>query len=242
MAESITISKSPPPFESMQYALLREQGLQHLQQLSGDIWTDFNAHDPGVTLLELLSYAITDLGYRTNYNIRDILTPAPNLPQDIRNFFAAKEIMPNYPVTINDYRKLLIDVEIPVTDVSPCDSVGIKNAWIQKSTENEINYYVDLAKKTLSYSVPTPPVDRQQPEVLYDILLEFNECEALGDLNENTLDGKIKLYLFTLPPLGVSQIPADLNGSGKWNSRAGIRPAWTGTTRTQLKRSRKILF
>jgi hypothetical protein len=29
-------------------------------------WTDFNTHDPGVTVLEVLAYAITDLQYRRN--------------------------------------------------------------------------------------------------------------------------------------------------------------------------------
>ncbi|MDQ3112427.1 MAG: hypothetical protein M3R17_21300, partial [Bacteroidota bacterium] len=99
MADSITISQLPPPFQSMDYALLREEGLKHIQELAGKIWTDDNAHDPGITILEMLAYAITDLGYRTNYNIKDILTANPDIPEDIKNFFAAKEIMPNYPVT-----------------------------------------------------------------------------------------------------------------------------------------------
>lgn len=223
MAESITISKLPPPFESMQYALLRETGLKHLQDLSGKIWTDDNAHDPGITLLELLSYAITDLGYRTNYNIRDILATDPNVPEDIRNFFQAKEIMPNFPVTLNDYRKLMIDVEVPVDDVDKCDSVGVKNAWIFKSPENEIPYYVDAVHETLSYSQQNPPVNRQLPQVLYDVLFEFNECEGLGDLNENILRGVVTIQLIsplppaspiTVPaqPVPYSNMPADLNG------------------------------
>src|SRR5690242_15687219 len=121
MADSLTISQLPPPFKSMQYDLLRAEGLKHIQELSGKVWTDENLHDPGITILEALAYAITDLGYRTNYNIKDILTTDPDVPEDIKNFFQAKEIMPNYPVTFNDYRKLMIDVEIPGPDPSSCD-------------------------------------------------------------------------------------------------------------------------
>ena len=229
MAESIIISQLPPPFKSMQYELLRTEGLKFIQDLSGKIWTDDNAHDPGITILELLSYAITDLGYRTNYNIKDILTTDPNIPEDIKNFFPAKEIMPNYPVTINDYRKLMIDVEIPITNVDDCTAVGVKNAWIEKSKENEIKFYVDSQKKTLTYTQPNPDIERQHPKVLYDILLQFDECEGLGDLNENTLSGVLPLYLLneptypvTLPilnyPAGTfdvvvnGEIPLDLNG------------------------------
>lgn len=206
MAESITISQLPPPFKSMQYELLRTEGLKFLQNLSGKIWTDYNAHDPGITILEVLSYAITDLGYRTNYNIKDILTTNPDIPGDIKNFFPAKEIMPNYPVTINDYRKLMIDVEIPVTNVQDCTEVGVKNAWIEMSKENEIKYYADAQKKTLTYTQPNPGVERQLPKVLYDVLLQFDECEGLGDLNENTLGGVLPLYL-----IGEPSYPATLS-------------------------------
>ena len=41
---------------------LREMGIEEIQKLSGKIWTDFNLHDPGVTILEQLCYALTDLG------------------------------------------------------------------------------------------------------------------------------------------------------------------------------------
>ncbi len=195
MADSITISQLPPPFQSMDYALLREKGLEHIQQLAGKIWTDDNAHDPGITILEMLAYAITDLGYRTNYNIKDILTVNPALPEDIKNFFAAKDIMPNYPVTFKDYRKLMIDVEIPILDPPLCESLGIKNAWIEISKENEILFYLDSINKTLSYTQPNASVLPTRPKVLYDVLLEFTSCEALGDLNENTLNGTFPLYL-----------------------------------------------
>ena len=196
MAESLTISTAPPPLKSMDYALLREKAVKHIQELSGKIWTDDNEHDPGITILEMLAYAITDLGYRTNYNIRDILTT--KTPEDIKNFFAAKEIMTMYPVTFNDYRKLLIDVEVPL-GLSFCESVGVKNAWIEESTTNEIPFYLDKDKKTLSYTPPNPDVARTVPHCLYNVLLEFNDCELLGDLNSNTLTRKITINGYTGP-------------------------------------------
>ncbi|MGZ4117650.1 MAG: hypothetical protein ACXVPY_09220, partial [Bacteroidia bacterium] len=81
MADSITISRTPPDFQSMQYDLLRSEGLRHIQELAGKIWTDYNLSDPGISILEVLSYAITDLGYRTNYQIKDILAQDPDAPQ-----------------------------------------------------------------------------------------------------------------------------------------------------------------
>lgn len=201
MAESLTISTAPPPLKSMDYALLREKALQHIQELAGKIWTDDNAHDPGITILEMLAYAITDLGYRTNYNIRDILTTAT--PEDIKNFFPAKEIMPNYPLTFNDYRKLMIDVELPLDNILLCESVGVKNAWIEESVTNEIPFYLDEVGNKLSYTQPAPDVTRTVPRCLYNVLLEFGSCEGLGDLNSNTLEEKITLNNFASPDQAI---------------------------------------
>ena len=66
------IIKEPQFEDSQNYALLRETGLKHIENLAHQIWTDYNVHDPGVTVLELLCYAITDLGYRTGFDIKDI--------------------------------------------------------------------------------------------------------------------------------------------------------------------------
>lgn len=206
MAESLTISSAPPPLKSMDYALLRSEGLKHIQELAGKIWTDDNAHDPGITILEMLAYAITDLGYRTNYHIRDIL--ATETPQDIRNFFAAKEIMPMYPVTFNDYRKLMIDVEVPVDNETGCDSAGVKNAWIEEATDNEIPFYLNEDDNALEYTRKTEKDKRIYPRCLYNVLLEFGSCEALGDLNANTLEGEITVNGITTPTSEV-----DLNGT-----------------------------
>ncbi|MGP1667606.1 MAG: hypothetical protein ACTS5I_17245, partial [Rhodanobacter sp.] len=34
------------------FELLRERGIALIQALSGAVWSDYNYHDPGVTLLE----------------------------------------------------------------------------------------------------------------------------------------------------------------------------------------------
>lgn len=108
--DNYTLPASPDLPASQDYAALRALGIAHIQSLSGQLWTDYNVHDPGVTILELLCYSLTDLGYRTNFNIKDILTKSnsvsPNLGESV---FTAKEILTFHPVTINDYRKLLLD-------------------------------------------------------------------------------------------------------------------------------------
>lgn len=47
-----------------------------VRSLAGDTWTDHNTHDPGITILDQLCYALTDLGYRTQFALPDLLTRA----------------------------------------------------------------------------------------------------------------------------------------------------------------------
>ncbi|MFN4079868.1 MAG: hypothetical protein ACK4NS_03115 [Saprospiraceae bacterium] len=110
------IPLSRPDHPSLDYELLRSEGIRHLENLATELWTDFNAHDPGITLLELMCYAITDLGYRSRtLKIGDLIAGGNR-----KTFFEAVEILPMAPVTARDYRKLMIDVN------------GVKNAWIEK--------------------------------------------------------------------------------------------------------------
>ena len=67
MKPPVTISKEKPKIPALDYEFLRQEGLKYIEALASDIWTDYNSHDPGITILEMLCYAITDLGLRTNF-------------------------------------------------------------------------------------------------------------------------------------------------------------------------------
>ncbi len=118
MSKSVYVSKEQNYEPALDYDYLKKQGIAYIQQLAGDNWTDFNAHDPGVTILEQLAYAITELGYRSKLDFLDILASQKN--DDTKDtFFTAAKILPTNPLTINDYRKIIIDrVE------------GVNNLWI----------------------------------------------------------------------------------------------------------------
>ncbi|MBP1650009.1 MAG: hypothetical protein H6Q26_166, partial [Bacteroidetes bacterium] len=65
--DTTVISKQNAGFpDYLDFTRLRSEGIGYLAQLSGKIWTDHNVHDPGITILETLCYALLDLGYRTN--------------------------------------------------------------------------------------------------------------------------------------------------------------------------------
>ncbi|MGA1870241.1 MAG: hypothetical protein ACMUJM_17015 [bacterium] len=127
---------------TINWEILREEGLKYLQTMTGHIWTDYNVHDPGVTIFETLCFAITDLETRLSLPIDNILTD--NSQEGTRQqFFSPREILTVNPVTINDYRKLLIDIP------------GVKNAWLTPAIDTKPTLYYDKDNNALVYDYAT---------------------------------------------------------------------------------------
>ena len=179
-SKSNTIPKNPVLETSQDYLTLRSMGIEFIETLGSRWWTDYNSHDPGITLLEALCYAITDLGYRTGWDIRDLLTPLQSTPDDSRDqaFFTARDILTISPLTTSDYRRLLVDTD------------NIANAWLQpKTVACETDLYANCEEERLSYTCPPGkknclPVT---PLGTYDILLELEDDPVLGDLNDRKI-------------------------------------------------------
>ncbi len=111
---TVRLAKIRPHELGLDQPALYARGLDRLRAVAGDVWTDHNLHDPGITILELAAYALTDLTYRASI-------PLPNLMETGKAFgpWSAAKMLPNRPLTLLDYRKLMIDVP------------GVKNAWLQ---------------------------------------------------------------------------------------------------------------
>ena len=122
MKAPTTIPRAGTTETSANYMELLRLGLNHCQQLGGALWTDFNEHDPGVTILEQLCFALTDLAYRTGFDIKDILAPAPGTKAPEHCMYTGDLALTCDPVTENDYRKLLYD-----------RIDGLKNAWVDRA-------------------------------------------------------------------------------------------------------------
>ncbi|MGK0388253.1 MAG: hypothetical protein ACI94Y_000981 [Maribacter sp.] len=128
MEKPISLTTNPILRKGMDYYFLRKEGIRLLQELSGETWTDYNHHDPGVTILEQLCFAFTDLGYRTDFELEDLFRPENNvsneeLPTD--TFFDPLDILPTAPLTTNDYRIFIID------RIS-----SVNNAWLEPVLDN----------------------------------------------------------------------------------------------------------
>ncbi|MGD8777785.1 MAG: YegP family protein [Ignavibacteria bacterium] len=185
--ENITMQKNPVLDKSEDYEFLRAEGIKHIEKLASKIWTDYNTHDPGITIHELLCYAITDLGYRTSNKIADILAEdkdefkkiepenTGNIKKKDTTFFTASQILPCNPVSVIDFRKLLVDIE------------GVKNAWIKKASNTGQPFVPDLVNNKLVYqdSFTNESVELKG---LFNIIVEYEDEADVPAVKEKILN------------------------------------------------------
>lgn len=177
----ISIPKQVASENDLDFYFLRKAGIEHIEKLGGSLWTDLNSHDPGVTVLEMLCYAITDLGMRIDMPIEDLLTSDDTTKSINNQFYKASEIFPVKPVTALDYRKIFIDIK------------GVKNCWL---TKFEKTVYADCQKDRLSYNKEefkeTPEAYKKDYTLkgLYNILVDFDKSEK--NLTKEEVKSKIR--------------------------------------------------
>lgn len=146
--------------ELLDYYVLRRMGMKHIARLGGSLWSDHNIHDPGVTVLELLCFALTDLQRRTSIDMRNILTQkGERHPHIAYSFHKAERILPSHPITIHDYKRLIID-KVP----------GVRNVLIKTTTQK-----YDIPRKTEG------DPDKIEIHGFYDIFLELENFSILKE-------------------------------------------------------------
>ena len=124
MTIPVEIPRTLPEDSPMNYNFLRSEGIKLIQKLGGKSWTDHNDHDPGITILEQLCYVITDLAYRLNYDIKDLLGADAEAFEEL---YGPADILTSNPVTLTDIRKLVIDIK------------GVRNAWVEPLVDTDLS-------------------------------------------------------------------------------------------------------
>ena len=218
------ISKDRVLSPSEDFHFLQKEGMKFIEKFGNKLWTDYNPHDPGITILEVLCYAITELGYRTNFDIKDLLTEKSGKITN-QTFFTAANIFTNAALTETDFRKLLIDID------------GVSNAWMLSTKretddfgyflphENERKIYVNKLEDKLSLK----ETDKKNHSLKYlnirglnKIKIELEEDPELGDLNSDTLDFafwfKNKWIKMNFVPLEINWINQKGNPYTKFNT------------------------
>ncbi len=178
LKQTITSLEETDP--ALDQAQLFAMGLDDIRRFSWRQWTDHNTHDPGITILELLCYTLTDLSYRAQYPLEDLLaTPTDNAENMAKQFFTAGEVLPSQPLTAIDYRKLLIDLP------------GVRNAWVSPAP---LQYFADIVAKKLRLEGPTSktvrPVDVRG---LYRVRIEYADDKKTNDEQEKVNAAALEL-------------------------------------------------
>lgn len=131
----IPLPKNPRRNDGQDFHFLREQGIRYIESLASSLWTDYNTHDPGITILEAVCYAITDLEYRLSLPMEQLLAGDRRKGWGDQ-FHVAEDIFPIRAVSEVDYRMLFIDCK------------GVRNAWIATYDKR---VYVDCKHMRMSY-------------------------------------------------------------------------------------------
>lgn len=116
------------------YMQLQKQTLEEVQRLSGKVWTDYNAHDPGVTVADIANYALAELDYKLRFDPADYLTEKGGAFDAERfGLFSPEEVYTTAPVTTEDYRRLFF-ASVP----------ELENVWVECDAETG-GYTVSVA-------------------------------------------------------------------------------------------------
>ncbi|RZJ90535.1 MAG: hypothetical protein EOO20_07865 [Chryseobacterium sp.] len=181
----ISISKNIETEDQTDFHFLRKTGIEYIEKLGGKLWTDYNSHDPGITTLEVLSYAITDLGMRMNLNMEDILA-SEDVNKDIHTqFLKATEILPSRPLTELDYRKLFIDITMVSGSRRP-----IRNCWLVPKNER---LYVDCETGKLDFNPIGDKTKHFDVKGLYDLYVDYSEDIDPDDIECGDFSVKSKI-------------------------------------------------
>lgn len=170
--------------DNLEYAQLRSQGIRYLEKMIGEGWSDFNTHDPGITILEQVCYAMTDLAYRNSFDLPDLL--AEGGKDWAKEFYRPSEVLTTQPVTITDMRKLAMDVE------------GVKNAWVECVDEPAVPLYYHPGKKELSTQEEPPASQPVKLKGLYRVWVEKSD---LADIDGSKVQYDVLHRLHAHRPL-----------------------------------------
>ncbi|KVN20661.1 MULTISPECIES: hypothetical protein [unclassified Burkholderia] len=117
--------------EQIHFDTLWSTAQDALEVYAGQRWSARDDADPGVTLLQAFSYGVSDVSYRHTLPLTDLLTeqtPPPNpqaeeesplihLKHDDGIFaheFGPEQSLTSSPVTLDDYRRAILDLTVPV--------------------------------------------------------------------------------------------------------------------------------
>lgn len=156
----------PQVKDDIAFDRLWPQVTKTITTFSGKLWTDTADHDPGVTLLQAVTWNISDLSYRVSLPLNDLLTRQgePNLfPEE----FGPQNVLTCNAVTPGDYRRLLRDLTCHdlLPDYPEQDFIIRDALMIREPISSSFHWWYDADKRTYSFSEPQDVAEDQKKQM-----------------------------------------------------------------------------
>ncbi len=166
----------------LNFELLRGKALAYIQRNNKGTWTNLNQSDPGVTILDQLCYAFTELGYCNNFPIKDILTDKEGKLEVKNQFYLPEDILTTSPLSIDDFRKYLVDntKDVINTQITPVRT-SLNASEAVYNTSILIDRTVDKNKKievTTTEKITVKGEDGKE----FEKVVEITKIRTLGDI------------------------------------------------------------
>lgn len=145
----------PSVKDAIAFDALWQQAHEVVTALSGDVWTDTGDHDPGITLLQSVTWNCSDLSYRASLPLNDLLTcqdQRPLFPEE----FGPEQVLTCNTVTAEDYRRALLDLHSSDIDTlnTPGDFLFSDVSLIQEPEDHRFHWWYNAEKREYSFTEP----------------------------------------------------------------------------------------
>jgi hypothetical protein len=216
------LSAEPRPEPGLNIDRLKQQAVKLIQQVAQDTWTDHNPHDPGITLLEVLCFVITDLSYRLSFPLSDLLQPATE-EENLHYYWTDREILPSSPVTSADWQRLIIDFEgvkkaWVATPQNTHGAMGLKDIFVEAQPWLARSQYPALAQRIRKRVISERNVGDDIHQIVFLPIKKIAEKMNLdleqGSQPETVVLDVIRRLQNTLSPSVSQQHPSDLHHQG----------------------------
>jgi hypothetical protein len=159
------------------YTALLNLAYERIAAYSGELWTNYNDSDPGITILQNLCYALTELGSKADTPIADILSSQGDRINYEDHFHTPLEILPINPVTKKDFCKTILNEITEIKQVYLSVNGTFLNGLV-------IRPYLELKPESISPGKPDQELEKAISKRVNQLLVQRSNLGQLFDTSK----------------------------------------------------------